>query len=170
MTNEFKNWVEAITALEDGGLLKAHPCTVERMGDNYYIRSGGNRFHFRTPTDTAMGLVTRGVIKPWVGLRASILKWTDVEPATVVAVTETTMTLRMDKAIKVEPASGFVPGGFCGHFTNPSKWAPVEDPDGVTVKASLRKGGQWKRAGVKTNESGGTVTLGAWIKSYDDNF
>lgn len=104
------------------------------------------------------------------GSRVSIHFYSDIEPATVICRTPKTVIVRVDKAT-LDPTwkPEMHVGGFAAHCSNQStqRWIVEEDPDGRTMKFTLRKNDRWIQAG----ESKRGTWLGAgWRKFHDYNF
>ena len=101
-----------------------------------------------------------------VGDRASVHLYSDDDPCTIVKRTETTITVRYDKATR-DPdwKPEWIPGGFSAVCTNihDQKWIIEEDPNGATEVFRWSKvNGAWIHEGCR-------LTPG-WYKYYDYNF
>lgn len=118
-------------------------------------------------------LLTRGIVRPEVGMRASYTVWTDTVPCTIVRVSPNgrRCRLRRDTSVVVAPASGFTGGSFLGHFTRAAVLQPVERLDGAIFDASFRPAiNCWKCTGDPTAAPGGRIVLGRWEAYTDPNF
>jgi len=104
-----------------------------------------------------------------VGDRVHICHYTDITPATVVARTAKSITVRYDKAhLDDEWKPEFIPGGFGAHCTNDSDqmghWVIEEDLDGSTEVFRWSK--RYNRYKNKSDE----FCEPGWMKYYDYNF
>jgi hypothetical protein len=109
--------------------------------------------HSMTATDT-----------PKVGDGATIMGWTDMTPATVIHVSPSgkTVRLQIDKSqLSADWKPQILPGGFSGHCI----YTYERDPAGAIMSVRLRKGGRW----MVTNSSN-RVKFGVRHKFYDYNF
>lgn len=108
-----------------------------------------------------------------VGDRVHYNGWTDVYPGTVVKVTPTTVTVRMDLFQRdPEWKPEWVVGGFGGHCTNQNQQRNIitEGPDSQTVKFTLRtSNGKYVMAGSPTRGQTSTLRHG-WDAFHDYNF
>tara|TARA_S200002703_G_scaffold16715_2_gene13916 strand:- start:175 stop:579 length:405 start_codon:yes stop_codon:yes gene_type:complete len=115
-----------------------------------------------------------------VGDGATYTSYTDRHAGTIIKRTEKTITWQRDKATLLNgrnsdesDALEFFPGGFVGHTTGRQRYEYERDTAGEVKKFTLRtlKNGRqiWKRAGVRTNERGGTLDVGR-AEHYDFNF
>lgn len=76
---------------------------------------------------------------------ANHIGWSDAEPYEIISRTAKTLTLRRMKAeLDPEWKPRTVIGGFSGICTNQSeqKWIITSDPEGMVIKAHLRKEGR----------------------------
>lgn len=117
-------------------------------------------------------------LQPGDGITVSV--WTDADAYTIVRVTPTRITARMDAA-KLSPGwkPEFIVGGFAGHCTNQHSqtYDYQPDPAGALVTVTLRRwtdeeGNErrlWKQAGTGTRAQGGSVLSGRH-KFHDYNF
>lgn len=103
------------------------------------------------------------------GERVYFRVWTDCYPATVVWVSPSghQVRVREDRATVVDP--DIQPGGFAPVHGPRQKWECHEDPEGELHTFTLRKSGQWKRAGTRTREAGYVLRSG-WHYYRDPNF
>lgn len=107
------------------------------------------------------------------GSRVGIRYWSDIQPATVVAVSRSgrRVTVRRDRADR-DPAwqPAIQPGGFAGHCSNQhdQQWLITEDPNGPTAEFSLRHDGQWWSTNAKVGT--GSRLVDGWRCFYDYNF
>lgn len=97
---------------------------------------------------------------PEVGQKCSYRVWTDVEPCTIVEVSKSgkTVKVQMDKAVwnRAEwPAQD---------------WQIERDENGRIYTFTLRKNGKWKLEGVKMRERGSTLSINGWRKYRDPHF
>lgn len=104
-----------------------------------------------------------------VGDHIRIKRYTDVEPATIIKKTATTITVRHDKATRKEDwKPEWIVGGFSAICLNnedqQDAWIIEEDPDGYTEVFRYRK--SW---GLYMNKSNNKIFPG-WKKFYDYNF
>ena len=113
-----------------------------------------------------------------VGDGVSVSVWTDIDAYTIVSKTASTITLRCDNAeLLNRDELRFDVGGFAAHVTGEQRYAYTPNPDGHTVKITLRRwtdeeGNErrkWKRAGTRTFEQGGNAYAGR-SKHHDYNF
>ncbi len=118
---------------------------------------------------TAAELYPTGVIRlrPVVGMKATLVMWSDRAPYEIVAVSKggTKITLRAMKA-ELDPSwkPDFHPGGFAGHTANndSQEWIVTSDSAGRMLVAHKGKHG-WK-------SNLGTIALGTAQKFHDYNF
>jgi hypothetical protein len=117
-------------------------------------------------------------LQPGDGITVSV--WTEADAYTIVRVTPTRITARMDAAKLSEGwKPEFIVGGFAGHCVNQSEqtYDYQPDPNGALVTVTLRRwkdeeGNErraWKQAGTGTRERGGSVRAGRH-KFHDYNF
>lgn len=99
-----------------------------------------------------------------IGTGATVTVYTDRYAATVIASTPSTVTLRKDKAIRIDD-NGM---SECQDY----RYEP--DPNGTITKATRRTlpNGEviWKTVGVATTERGGRVTFGERRTYHDFSF
>ena len=99
---------------------------------------------------------------PEVGMGATVTIWTDRYPATVERVSPSgkVVWLRRDRYVLV-----------AGSYMDEHQEYLIEpDPAGSVERASLRKNGRWKMAGVRTRAPGGTVSFGHQSAYSDPSF
>ena len=101
-----------------------------------------------------------------VGDRVHVKLYTDVNPATIIAKTKSTYTVRYDKATR-DPnwKPEWIPGGFSAICTNDDdqKWIIEEDPNGATETF------RWSKR-LNCFQNSGVKLLPGWAKYYDYNF
>lgn len=104
---------------------------------------------------------------PTVGMGATLLEWTDMEPYEIIRVSPSGKTIdlrdmKADRAADWTPDT--IPGGFFGHTRNNAdqRWIITTNPDGKVITARLTKRG-W-------NTKLGRISLGVARKFYDYNF
>ena len=101
-----------------------------------------------------------------VGDHVHVHLYTDVDPATVIKRTPTSITVRHDKAtLDPDWKPEWIAGGFAGHCVNQNeqRWFIEEDPDGgVETFRWSKKTKCYQRDGVKV--------FPEWRKFYDYNF
>lgn len=108
---------------------------------------------------------------PEVGMVATYVIYTDRHAVDVIKVSSSkkTITVRQRKLI-VTKKPVMVPGGFAAVVVEDAKFASEPDPDGEIMKFSLRKSGQWKKAGHPMNSPGMRLVLGVDSPYYDYGF
>jgi len=103
-----------------------------------------------------------------VGDRVHICCYSDINPATVIKKTKTSLTVRYDKAHLDDWKPEFIPGGFSAHCTNDSDqaghWIIEEDLEGRTE--AFRWSKRYNRYKNKADE----FCEPGWDKYYDYNF
>jgi hypothetical protein len=133
----------------------------------------------RVPCPTCGGTKLIEMDPPKVGDKATYGIYTDAIACEVIAVSKSgkQATLRectaklLNGAGSGEPdAQTFTPGGFVGHTSGTQRWEIKSNPNGIVVKATLRKNGIWKLAGHRTQSPGMKVTFGVWNHHHDHNF
>lgn len=118
---------------------------------------------------------------PVVGGGANAYGYSDVMAYTVVSVnkTGTVAVIQRDKATLLNgfnsgaaDALHFEPGGFCGHTSGQQRYSYERDPNGETIRVTLRtKGkfaGTWRSPG--SNSGAMRIRFGERREHYDFNF
>jgi hypothetical protein len=125
--------------------------------------------------------------RPAVGMGATVTLWSDSHAYTVIAVSKSgkQITLQRDKAVLLNgrdsgesDALEFTSGGFLGHVEGRQRYRYERDPNGATIKATLRSyttrwDGKryycWRQVGTPTHR-GIRVAVGRRAEHYDYNF
>lgn len=118
---------------------------------------------------------------PIVGEGANVFGYSDVMAYTVISVnkTGTVAIIQRDKATLLNgynsgapDALHFEPGGFCGHTSGVQRYSYERDPEGETLRITLRTKGQhagtWRTKGSGTGAA--RVRFGERREHYDFNF
>ena len=118
---------------------------------------------------------------PVLGGGANVYGYSDVKAYTVISISKSgrTAILQRDKTTLLNGHDSdaadkltFEPGGFCGHTSGRQRYSYEQDPEGVTVRVSLRSGGKfantWRTKGQATDAS--RVCFGERCAHYDFNF
>ena len=114
--------------------------------------------------------MARLTILPLPGSGITVHGWSDSHAYTVESIIGKggAFIARRDKATRTNRADDtFSPGGFVGHTESPNgqQWSYEPDPNGATVKVTLRRDGTWRPVGSGTKP----VTEGRH-EHYDYNF
>jgi hypothetical protein len=98
---------------------------------------------------------------PEVGMGATVLLWTDREPATVVSVSKSgkSLIVKGDHAERVDDNG----------MSEQQEYKFSPNPDAIGVEFTLRKNGQWVRKG-EPMKGGQRIILGKRSKYYDFSF
>lgn len=118
---------------------------------------------------------------PVVGEGANVFGYSDVMAYTVISVnkTGTVAVIQRDKATLLNGHNSdaadklsFSPGGFCGHTSGSQRYSYERDPNGETLRITLRAGGKFEGTWrTKGNNSGAMrVRFGERHEHYDFNF
>lgn len=102
-----------------------------------------------------------------IGDGVTVHYYSDADAGTIIARTEKTLTIQMDKATLLNGSElEFIPGGFAAHCSNQriQKYSYERNLEGHIMKVTRRKNGEYKVQG-STN----SVTEGRH-KFYDYNF
>ncbi len=114
---------------------------------------------------------------PTVGTGATILRYSDRNACTIIAVSKSgkTITLQRDKATllngpnsKEPDALHSAPGGFCAVVSGVQRWKYEADPTAPELKATLRKDGHYHLVGASIRAE--RVDIGERYEHYDYNF
>lgn len=94
---------------------------------------------------------------PEIGMGATIILWTDRNPATIIAVHPNgrKCTIQEDKATRTDTNG----------LSDAQSWSFDPDPNGRIYEVSLRKDGRWKIINGQT-----VVLIGSRDKYYDPSF
>lgn len=97
---------------------------------------------------------------PKVGMGATMLSWTDRDPATIIKVSKSgkKITVQPDKAIRTD-SNG---------MSDSQSYTFERNPNAYTDEYSLRKNGRWVRVGESQN--GSSLLVGHRSKYYDFSF
>jgi hypothetical protein len=110
---------------------------------------------------------------PQVGMGATLCCYSDRMAFTIVKVSPKSFIMQRDKAILLnggnsgEPdALQFSPGGFAGHVSGTQRYRYERNPDGETMRVSLRKDGVYRVSETDAR----VVKVGVRAEYYDFNF
>lgn len=118
---------------------------------------------------------------PVVGEGANVYGYSDVMAYTVISVNKkgTVAIIQRDKAKLLngvnsgEPdALHFSPGGFCGHTSGQQRYSYERDPNGETIRVTLRTKGRFAGTWRTPGQTSGAmrVKFGERREHYDFNF
>jgi hypothetical protein len=100
-------------------------------------------------------------VEPQVGMGATIISWTDRDPATIIAVSPSgrSVIIQEDYA---EPVAGH-----CNAYTEAQRWTFKRNGGGHVETYSKRKDGSWRRKGERQGQK---LVIGHRDKYRDPHF